>query len=162
MVDLNREAELNQALELLHFGFRAIVAKPDELLKMQGLTRLHHRILFFVRKTPDISVNELCRTLGISKQALNAPLRQLIDLNLIEFGFAATDRRVKQLSLTKVGADLERQLSGYQREQFEAIFAQVGGEAEANWREVMRLLGTLLESSQISDLSNIPNRRLTE
>ena len=146
MVDLNREAELNQALELLHFGFRAIVAKPDQQLNELGLTRLHHRILFFVRKTPLVSVNELCRTLGISKQALNAPLRQLLDLELVEFNFAATDRRVKQLNLTQAGAALEQQLSGYQRQQFESIFTQVGGEAEAHWREVMQLLAALLES----------------
>lgn len=146
MVDLKREAELNQALELLHFGFRAIVAKPDELLEARQLTRVHHRILFFVCKTPNISVNELCRTLGISKQALHAPLRQLFDQNLVEYRLAATDRRVKQLCLTEAGAALERQLSGYQRDQFEAIFTQVGSKAEANWRKVMHLLASLLDS----------------
>lgn len=144
MVDLKREAELNQALELLHFGFRAIVAKPDELLKTRGLTRMHHRILFFVRETPNISVNELCRTLGITKQALNAPLRQLFEQNLIEYSLAATDRRVKQLCLTQAGIELEQELSGYQRSQFESIFGQVGSEAEANWREVMHLLASRL------------------
>lgn len=146
MVDLKREAELNQALELLHFGFRAIVAKPDELLQARGLTRLHHRILFFVRKTPGISVNELCRTLGITKQALNAPLRQLFDQHLIEARLAASDRRIKQLYLSESGAALEQQLSGYQRQHFEAIFTQVGAKAEANWREVMRLLASLLDA----------------
>jgi DNA-binding MarR family transcriptional regulator len=146
MVDPKREAQLNQALELLHFGFRAIVARPDELLKARGLTRLHHRILFFVRKAPDLSVNELCRTLGITKQALNAPLRQLLDQNLIESRLAASDRRIKQLCLTQAGAELEQQLSGYQRDQFEAIFTQVGAEAEADWREVMRLLASLLNA----------------
>lgn len=148
MVDLNREAELNQALELLHFGFRAIVAQPDRLLESQGLSRLHHRILFFVRKTPHISVNQLCRTLGISKQALNAPLRKLLDQDLVDYRLAENDRRIKQLCLTEAGAALEQQLSGYQRDQFEAIFAQVGAQAETHWREVMGLLADRLDGDE--------------
>jgi hypothetical protein len=36
-----REAELNQALELFHFAFRAFTAKPDQLLESRGLQRVH-------------------------------------------------------------------------------------------------------------------------
>lgn len=140
MTDCSREAELNQALELLHFAFRAVVAKPDELLASRGLARLHHRILFFIRKQPQISVNELCRTLGISKQALNAPLRQLTTQKLVVWNLASHDRRVKQLRLTSEGARLEYQLSGDQRDRFEAAFTQAGPEAEAAWCQIMRLL----------------------
>ncbi|MBI3432040.1 MAG: MarR family transcriptional regulator [Hydrogenophilales bacterium] len=142
MVDLNirREQELNKALELLHFAFRAVIVKPDALLARHGLSRVHHRILYFVGRHPGLSVNELLGVLGVSKQSLNAPLRQLTRLAFIEAKPDETDRRIKRLTLTKTGARLEDRLSGDQRKRFARVFDKLGPGGEAVWREAMRLL----------------------
>lgn len=63
---------------------------------------------YFYRTFPGISVNELLSLLEISKQALHGPLRQLVEKGLIESNEAMHDRRVKQLSLTEKGTDLEK------------------------------------------------------
>ena len=77
MVDQDRQKELNQALELFHFAFRAFTKEPDVMLERYGLQRVHHRILYFVGRNEGLSVNELLQILCVSKQALNAPLRML-------------------------------------------------------------------------------------
>ena len=69
------QAELNEAWRVMHFALRAVIAGPDRILATRGLTRMHHRILFFVAHTPGMSVGELQATLDVTKQALNAPLR---------------------------------------------------------------------------------------
>ncbi|MBT9540242.1 MarR family transcriptional regulator [Thiobacillus sp.] len=135
-----RERELNEALEALHFTFRAVVAKPDAVLAEHGLSRVHHRILYFVGRNPGLSVNELLAILNVSKQSLNAPLRQLIDQELVAWAPDPADRRVKRLRLAKKGAKLEEILSGDQRRRFERAFRQAGKESEAAWRKVMHLL----------------------
>jgi DNA-binding MarR family transcriptional regulator len=135
-----RERELNEALEALHFAFRAVVAKPDAVLAEHGLSRVHHRILYFVGRNPGLSVNELLAILNVSKQSLNAPLRQLIDQELVAWAPDPADRRIKRLRLAKKGAKLEEILSGDQRLRFERAFRKVGKESEAAWRKVMRLL----------------------
>jgi DNA-binding MarR family transcriptional regulator len=145
MTDLNsppsdREQELNEALEALHFAFRAVVAKPDAMLADRGLSRVHHRILYFIGRKPGLSVNELLAILGISKQSLNSPLRQLTQLGLVESEVDTIDRRIKRLTLTPSGICLEHQLSGDQRQRFARVFEVVGQEGEAVWREVMHLL----------------------
>jgi DNA-binding MarR family transcriptional regulator len=145
MVDLNnpnpqREQELNQALEALHFAFRAVIAKPDAILAERGLSRVHHRILYFVGRHPGLSVNELLALLRVSKQSLNAPLRQLAKLGLIESNADKSDRRVKRLMLTSEGLCLERELSGDQRQRFARAFEIVGQEGEATWHQIMKLL----------------------
>ncbi|HEY9906923.1 MAG TPA: MarR family transcriptional regulator [Thermosynechococcaceae cyanobacterium] len=145
MTDLNRlpsdrEKELNEALEALHFAFRAVVAKPDAILAEQGLSRVHHRILYFIGRQPGLSVNELLATLGVSKQSLNTPLRQLTQSGLVEFRIDTTDRRIKRLTLTASGLCLEHQLSDDQRQRFARVFKVVGLEGEATWRKVMLLL----------------------
>ena len=140
MVDLNRETALQEAIELLYFGYRAFTDRPDRILGQSGLGRVHHRILYFVGRNPDTSVNALLGLLEVSKQALNGPLRQLAEMGLVSLRVAAHDRRVKELRLTHAGEKLEARLSGTQRKQLAEVFSAAGPEAEAGWREVMRRL----------------------
>lgn len=135
-----REAELRLAIEQLYFGYRAFTAPPDRVLDQRGLGRVHHRILYFVGRNPQISVNALLHLLSVSKQALNAPLRQLVEMRLIEIAAAGHDRRVRQLSLTPEGQKLEAQLTGTQMKQLQAVFEQTGASAEAGWHQVMQCL----------------------
>ena len=135
-----REAALRLAIEQFYFGYRAFTAPPDRILDQRGLGRVHHRILYFVGRNPQISVNALLSTLSVSKQALNAPLRQLVEMRLVAMDTAAHDRRVRQLSLTPAGAKLEAQLTGTQMKQLQTVFAQAGASAEAGWHQVMRSL----------------------
>jgi DNA-binding MarR family transcriptional regulator len=135
-----REAALRLAIEQFYFGYRAFTVQPDRILAERGLGRVHHRILYFVGRNPRISVNTLLSMLSVSKQALNAPLRQLMDMQLVMIDTAAHDKRVRELSLTPAGAELEAQLTGTQMQQLQTVFAQVGANAEAGWHQVMRSL----------------------
>jgi DNA-binding MarR family transcriptional regulator len=135
-----RETALHQAIEQFYFGYRAFTAPPDRILDQRGLGRVHHRILYFVGRNPQISVNTLLGLLSVSKQALNAPLRQLLEMRLIAMDTAQHDRRVRQLTLTTSGTKLEAQLTGTQMKQLQAVFEQSGASAEDGWLQIMRRL----------------------
>ena len=135
-----REEALRLAIEQFYFGYRTFTDTPDHILELRGLGRVHHRILYFIGRNPQISVNALLDLLAVSKQALNAPLRQLIEMKLIAMDTAEHDRRVRQLSLTANGNKLEAQLTGSQMKQLQAVFDQVGLDAEAGWHSVMASL----------------------
>ena len=139
-MDRSREEELNRALELFFFAFRAFTAGPDRTLEARGLQRVHHRILYFVGRNPDISVNGLLGILGVSKQALNAPLRQLLEMHLVESRISSVDRRVRQLRLTTEGSKLESALSNSQRKLMDKAFQRLGRDAETAWRQLMELV----------------------
>ena len=140
-----RQDELNQALESMHFGFRAMIYKPDERLAQLGLSRIHHRLLYFIGRNPGCSVNELLQIMRISKQYLNRPLRQMIDRGYITQSADEDDRRIKRLQLSADGNELEFELTEVQRRRFADIFKQAGPTAEKHWREVMKLLGEKIE-----------------
>lgn len=143
MIDQKRqeqEQHLNQALEALHFGFRAITAQPDERLKALGYSRVHHRILYFIGRNSGCSVNELLGIMRVSKQYLHRPLRQLLEDGFVSARQDAADRRIKRLALTGKGRRLEQALTGEQRGQLARVFAAAGPGAEAGWRRVMALL----------------------
>jgi DNA-binding MarR family transcriptional regulator len=128
---------LNEAWRMMHFALRAVIAEPDRILATRGLTRMHHRILFFVAHTPGMSVGELQTTLDVTKQALNAPLRQLQTQGLIELAKADHDARVREIRLTPDGASLETKLTGEQYKLFADAFATAGEAAHEGWRAVM-------------------------
>ncbi len=132
--------DLDEALELLHFGFRAIVAGPDRELSRRGLGRVHHRVLYFIRRNDGLAVGELVRILGVTKQALHRPLAELVAKRLVVREADVKNRRFVRLRLSKPGAALERKLSGAQRRHFERVFARVGDRSERGWCEVMRAL----------------------
>ncbi|PEB51825.1 MarR family transcriptional regulator [Bacillus pseudomycoides] len=136
----HKEEQMNQALALFYFAYKTFTEKPDEIIKEYGIQRVHHRILFFIARFPGLSINELLSLLEISKQALHGPLRQLLEKGLIESNEAEHDRRVKQLALTKEGAELEKKLSDVQREQMGSIFSKFGESCEENWHQVMNEL----------------------
>lgn len=142
---MNRQDELNLALESMHFGFRAMIHKPDQRLEQLGLARVHHRLLYFIARQPGCSVNELLARMQVTKQYLNQPLRLMIDKGYIRQQTDHDDRRVRRLDLTAKGRKLEFELSEVQRRRFAEIFEQVGPAAERHWREVMTLLGTQIE-----------------
>lgn len=137
---LPRDDVLRMAIEQFYFGYRAFTNRPDRILEQRGLGRVHHRILYFVGRNPHISVNTLLSLLDVSKQALNAPLRQLIEMKLVAMGTAAYDKRVRELALTSPGAKLEAQLTGTQMKQLRAVFDKTGARAETGWHQVMHIL----------------------
>jgi DNA-binding MarR family transcriptional regulator len=142
---MNRQDELNLALESMHFGFRAMIYQPDQRLAQLGLARIHHRLLYFLARHPGCSVNELLQTMRITKQYLHRPLKQMINLGYIKQSTDSADRRVRRLGLTASGKKLEYELSEVQRKRFAEIFERAGPVAERHWREVMALLNEKIE-----------------
>lgn len=140
MVDIKRRAELREAIELLYFGYRAFTDRPDRILERRGLGRVHHRVLYFVGRNPGIGIQGLLAILGVTKQALNGPLRRLIEMKLVAMRLAPQDRRVRQLRLTPQGAKLEGQLTDTQMQQLRRVFDAAGAPARAAWMAVMRRL----------------------
>ena len=137
MADQLKQEELLEAIELFYFSYRSFTAGPDQILQNQGLGRVHHRILYFVARNPHISINELLKILQVSKQALNQPLRKLIELELVLYQKSDNDRRIKQLFLSKKGRALEGKLTSTQLQHLEAAFFGGKNSSLKNWKEVM-------------------------
>ena len=140
MVDQPGDTRLLQGMELLYFGYRAFTAGPDRILQEKDLGRVHHRILYFVGRNPHININELLSILCVSKQALNAPLRKLIGLGLIDVQTGTHDRRVKELQLSKTGAKLEAKLTQTQMQHLSRAFGKAGAASLEGWEHIMREL----------------------
>ncbi|MCE1118737.1 MULTISPECIES: MarR family transcriptional regulator [Pseudomonas] len=136
MLDLKNSTSQQQAMEAFFFGCQAFTAKADEMLERRGLGRVHQRIVFFIARYPNLSVKELLAVLGVSKQALNMPLRQLMEMRLVDSLASEADKRMRLLQLTEEGARLEQALRREQVKLLERVFAEAGEAAVNGWLAV--------------------------
>ncbi|POF42017.1 MarR family transcriptional regulator [Pseudomonas laurylsulfativorans] len=141
MLDLKNPLSQRQAMEAFFFGYQAFTAKADEMLERRGLSRVHQRIVFFIARYPNLSVKELLALLGVSKQALNMPLRQLLEMHLVDSVASETDKRKRLLELTAEGARFEQALRREQVKLLERVFGEAGEQAVNGWLAVNLALG---------------------
>ncbi len=140
MIDFKSTATQQAAMEAFFFGYQAFTAKADEMLARRGLSRVHHRILFFIAKYPGLSMKELLAYLGVSKQALSTPLRQLQEMHLVESLTAKDDKRKRLLGFTAEGAKLQQALHREQTKLLQRAFDEAGETAVSGWLQVNQAL----------------------
>jgi DNA-binding MarR family transcriptional regulator len=149
MIDLKNKITQQSAMEAFFFGYQAFTAKADEMLAQRGLSRVHQRIVFFIARYPGLSVKELLTVLGVSKQALNTPLRQLIDMSLVHSVAPDVDKRKRLLGLTDEGIAFEQALRHEQVELLQRVFAEAGEAAVDGWLAVNKALGQARQTGAI-------------
>jgi DNA-binding MarR family transcriptional regulator len=158
MLDLKNSSTQQIAMEAFFFGYQAFTAKADEMLDRRGLSRVHQRIVFFIARYPGLSVKELLSVLGVSKQALNTPLRQLIEMELVLSVAPETDKRKRLLELTAEGAAFEESLRREQVKLLQRVFAEAGRDAVDGWLAVNQALGnTLRPATKAAHTPNPPD-----
>ncbi|WP_133860623.1 MarR family transcriptional regulator [Pseudomonas aestiva] len=156
MLDLNQTTQQRLVMETFFFGYQAFTAKADDMLARRGLSRVHQRILFFIAREPGLSNRALLDVLNVSKQALNIPLRQLLEMQLVAMATDATDKRKRRLSLTRGGAALEQTLRREQMRLVQAALATVGADAAEGWLAFNQALAGRHEAEGSQD-SSLPS-----
>ncbi|MEO0327380.1 MAG: MarR family transcriptional regulator [Pseudomonadota bacterium] len=119
-------AEISQIenIELLFFAYRDFVSDPDRILDVHGFGRAHHRVLYFVNRSPGLTVAELLEILRITKQSLGRVLKQLVQAGYVIQTEGERDRRKRLLFPTIQGRELILELSAPQSKRFERALMQ--------------------------------------
>jgi DNA-binding MarR family transcriptional regulator len=137
-----RDEELRRGMEMLFLAWRNVAECADETLAAHGLGRAHHRAIYFIGRSPGITVGDLLDRLGITKQSLSRVIRQLAEQDFITVDSGLQDRRQRRLSLTPQGEAVERESTEAQRALFASAYRQAGAEAVEGFRQVLsRLAG---------------------
>jgi DNA-binding MarR family transcriptional regulator len=132
-----REDEIRRGIELLYFGYTAMVRGADAILVSEGLGRAHHRALYFIARRPGLSVGELLRLLAITKQSLGRVLTELQAKGLVEQLVGTTDRRQRLLRLTAAGSTLEAALFAELETGMAAAYGEAGQSAVTGFWSVL-------------------------
>ncbi|MEC3953227.1 MarR family transcriptional regulator [Nocardia sp. CDC153] len=118
-------------------------ASIGEVLADFGLTSSQYATLMMTQREPGMSVSDIAREVGSTRQAANEMLAGLEKEGLIERHPHPTDRRTHRIAVTKKGRDVYRKAhaavgrreaeleAGFTAEQRAAIREWLGGMAEA-------------------------------
>jgi Transcriptional regulators len=98
-------------IESLFFAYRDFISDPDAILSKIGFGRAHHRVVYFVSRSPGMTVADLLAILQITKQSLARVLKELIDSGYIRQMAGPADRRQRRLYPTLAGRELALALS---------------------------------------------------
>ena len=161
MTDLNNlltplylnETEIRKAIELIFFSYRDFTAGPDKILEKINFGRAHHRVIYFVGKQKKITIKELLSILQITKQSLSRVLNQLVKEKFILVS-TGIDKRTKNLSLTKKGEDLERELSTIQINKIRNVLKQFN---EKDINGFKKILYAMIEEKNKKKFDEINN-----
>ncbi|HER26606.1 MAG TPA: MarR family transcriptional regulator [Rhodospirillales bacterium] len=129
---------MRQAIELLFYAYRDFTAEPDAILADYGFGRAHHRVIYFVRRHPGMTVSQLLEILKITKQSLARVLRQLVDEGYVQQRPDQGDGRRRLLYLCDKGEDLENLLTARQGRRIANAYRAAGPEAIDGFRKVLR------------------------
>lgn len=135
-----RDPLVDEAIDLLHFGFHGAIGESVRRLRELGLTRMDHTLLYLAERMPGLTVGEFMQRYGATRQALTRPLHELVERQLLEQRPDAVDGRIKRLHLTREGERVLRSLNSAQQAAFERAFERAGKAAKDGWRAVMREL----------------------
>ena len=161
MADLNKlltplylnETEIRKAIELIFFSYRDFTTGPDKILEKINFGRAHHRVIYFVGKQKKITIKELLSILQITKQSLSRVLNQLVKEKFILVS-TGIDKRTKNLSLTKKGEDLEKELSIIQINKIRNVLKQFN---EKDINGFKKILYAIIEEKNKKKFDEINN-----
>lgn len=137
--EINDDLNFTRDLALFYFGYRAFIKQEDDLVLSYGIRQVHRRIIFFIGRLPGLTVNELLEVLDISKQALNGPMNELKEKELVYVKSNENDKRIKQLYLTEQGAMLDKRMNENQIKKMRQYFDESGDKTGTFWSKVMEL-----------------------
>ena len=94
----------------------------DVSMKPLALTRSQWRIMAYVSRTPGISQTDLAATVECSRMAITHLLDRMQEKDLIERREVKSDRRVRQVCLTRKGKRLVKKMNATAIQVLEDIF----------------------------------------
>jgi DNA-binding MarR family transcriptional regulator len=137
-----REDAIRGGMDLLFFANTRHLKHADQKLASLGLGRAHHRVLYFVKRKPDLPVTDLLSILGVTKQSLGRVSKDLQSRGLIELRIGDRDRRQRLMRLTPAGVALEASIFDELHANVARAYAASGGDAVAGfWTVLQHLIG---------------------
>ena len=98
-----KDEQLKDLIEKLFVGYREIFSDSKKILDKYSIGLAHSKVIHLLSMYEGISISELLKSLKITKQSLNRVLKDLINLEIIEFKKDELDSRIKHVFLNDKG-----------------------------------------------------------
>jgi len=110
-----KDEQLKDLIEKLFVGNREIFSDSKKILDKYSIGLAHNKVIHLLSMYEGISISELLKKLKVTKQSLNRVLKDLIELETVEFRKDEQDTRIKHLFLNEKGKKIFNEIFNVQK-----------------------------------------------
>ena len=111
-----KDDHLKEFIEKLFISYRESFNDAKKTLDKYSLGIAHHKVIHLISLHEGITISKLLKKLKVTKQSLNRVVKDLINLDAIEFKKDEKDTRLKHVFLTKKGNQIFSEIFSSQKQ----------------------------------------------
>ena len=132
-----KDDQLKDLIEKLFVGYREIFSDSKKILDKYSIGLAHNKVILLLSMYEGISISELIKKLKVTKQSLNRVLKDLINLNIIEFKKDEQDTRIKHIFLNEKGKRIFNEIFQSQKKRIHNALLNSNSEEVLNFDSVL-------------------------
>ncbi len=133
-----KDSQLKEFIEKIFVSYRETFSDAKKILDKYSIGVAHHKVLHLLSLYEGITISELLKKLKVTKQSLNRVLKDLIQLEAIEFKKDKKDTRLKHVYLSDKGLKLFEELFSMQKKRIYKALLNSNSKEILNFNNVLK------------------------
>ena len=118
-------------------GYRETFSDAKKVLDKYSIGVAHHKVINLISLYDGITISELLKKLKITKQSLNRVLKDLIEMEVIDFKKDKKDTRLKHVYLNEKGINLFNEIFNVQKKRIYKALLNSSSKEVINFNNVL-------------------------
>ena len=124
-----KDDQLKEFIEKIFVSYRETFSDAKKILDKYSIGVAHHKVIHLLSLYEGITISELLKKLKVTKQSLNRVLKDLIQLEVIDFKKDKKDTRLKHVFLSEKGEKLFDEIFSVQKKRiYKALLSSTSEE----------------------------------
>ena len=133
-----KDDQLKEFIEKIFVSYRETFSDAKKILDKYSIGVAHHKVIHLLSLYEGITISELLKKLKVTKQSLNRVLKDLIQLEAIEFKKDKKDTRLKHVYLSDKGLKLFEEVFSMQKKRIYKALLNSNSEEVLNFNNVLK------------------------
>ena len=133
-----KDDQLKEFIEKIFVSYRETFSDAKKILDKYSIGVAHHKVIHLLSLYEGITISELLKKLKVTKQSLNRVLKDLIQLEAIEFKKDNKDTRLKHVYLSDKGLKLFEEVFSLQKKRIYKALLNSSSKEVLNFNNVLK------------------------
>ncbi len=132
-----KDEQLKEFIEKISMSYRETFSDAKKILDKYSIGVAHHKVINLVSLYDGITISELLKKLKITKQSLNRVLKDLIEMEVVDFKKNKKDTRLKHVYLNEKGINLFNEIFNVQKKRIYKALLNSSSKEVINFNNVL-------------------------
>ena len=133
-----KDDQLKEFIEKIFVSYRETFSDAKKILDKYSIGVAHHKVIHLLSLYEGITISELLKKLKVTKQSLNRVLKDLIQLEAVEFKKDKKDTRLKHVYLSDKGLKLFEEVFSMQKKRIYKALLNSNPKEVLNFNNVLK------------------------